>query len=267
MTSRFTNERMHANIQKDNSYTVVPRMFGGVTTANDLRVIADAADKYDVPMVKVTGGQRIDLVGVKKEDLIPMWKDLNDAGMVSGHAYGKALRTVKTCIGSQYCRFGTQDSTGCGIKLEEMTWGSWTPAKFKIAVSGCPRNCAEATIKDLGVVAVDSGWEIYVAGNGGIKVRVSDFLVKVSTEEEVIEYTGAFMQMYREQGHHNERTAPWIERVGLQYIKDEIVENAEKRKAYHEAFLYSQKFSQVDPWKERASKGVDQHNFIPLAEV
>lgn len=267
MASRFTNERMHANIQKDNSYTVVPRMFGGVTTADDLRVIADAADKYEVPMVKVTGGQRIDLVGVKKEDLIPMWKDLNDAGMVSGHAYGKALRTVKTCIGSQYCRFGTQDSTGAGIRIEEMTWGSWTPAKFKIAVSGCPRNCAEATIKDVGIVAVDSGWEIYVAGNGGIKVRVSDFLVKVATEDEVLEYTGAFMQMYREQGHHNERTAPWIERVGLQYIKDEIVENAEKRKAYYEGFLFSQKFSQKDPWKERASEGVAQNDFIPLAEV
>jgi len=195
-----------------------------------------------------------------------MWKDLTDAGMVSGHAYGKSLRTVKTCIGSQFCRFGTQDSTGLGVRIEEMTWASWTPAKFKIAVSGCPRNCAEATIKDFGVVAVESGWELYVAGNGGMKVRVSDFLVKVTTDDEAMEYVGAFMQMYREKGHHNERTAPWIERVGLTYIKQEIVEDAEKRKAFYDRFIESQKYAQVDPWKKRV-EGFDKQSFIPLAEV
>ncbi|WP_020409363.1 nitrite reductase large subunit NirB [Hahella ganghwensis] len=265
--SRFINERVHANIQKDNTYSVIPRMWGGVTTPDELRAIADAADKYHVPCVKVTGGQRIDLLGVKKEDLPDIWKDLNDAGMVSGHAYGKALRTVKTCVGSEFCRFGTQDSTGMGIKLEKMTWGSWTPAKVKMAVSGCPRNCAEATIKDFGVVAVDSGWELYVAGNGGIKVRACDYLCKVSTEEEVMEYAGAFMQMYREQGRHNERTAPWVERVGLSYIKSEIVENPEQRKAFHARFLESQKYAQVDPWAERASQNVEKHEFIPLTQV
>lgn len=262
--SRFVNERVHANIQKDNTYSVVPRIWGGVTNPQELRAIADAAEKYNVPCVKITGGQRIDLLGVKKEDLPAIWKDLNDAGMVSGHAYGKALRTVKTCVGSEFCRFGTQDSTGMGIALERMTWGSWTPAKVKLAVSGCPRNCAEATIKDLGVVAVDSGWELYVGGNGGMKVRVSDFLVKVSTAEEVMEYTGAFMQMYREQGHHNERTAPWVERVGLSVIRQALVENPEQRKAYHARFLESQRHAQFDPWKERASAGVEQHEFIPL---
>ncbi len=265
--SRFINERVHANIQKDNTYSVVPRMWGGVTTPDELRAIADAADKYAVPCVKVTGGQRIDLLGVKKEDLPHMWKDLNEAGMVSGHAYGKALRTVKTCVGSEFCRFGTQDSTGMGIKLEKMTWGSWTPAKVKMAVSGCPRNCAEATIKDFGVVAVDSGWELYVAGNGGIKVRVSDYLCKVTTEDEVMEYSGAFMQMYREQGRHNERTAPWVERVGLSYIKSEIVDNPEQRKAFYARFLESQQHAQVDPWAERATQNVEQHEFIPLTQL
>lgn len=265
--SRFVNERMHANIQKDNTYSVVPRIWGGVTTPDELRAIANAADKFDVPCVKITGGQRIDLLGVKKQDLPAIWKDLNDAGMVSGHAYGKALRTVKTCVGSEFCRFGTQDSTKMGIELEHMTWGSWTPAKVKFAVSGCPRNCAEATIKDFGVVAVDSGWELYVGGNGGIKVRVSDFLCKVSTSEEVKEYSGAFMQMYREQGNHNERTAPWVERVGLSYVKSEIVDNEDQRKAYYERFLESQKYAQVDPWKQRASEGVEKHQFIPLTQV
>ena len=265
--SRFTNERMHANIQKDNTYSVVPRMWGGLTTPKELRAIADAAEKYNVPTVKVTGGQRIDLLGVKKEDLPKIWKDLNDAGMVSGHAYGKSLRPVKTCVGSKHCRFGTQDAMGMGIEIEKMTWGSWTPAKVKIAVSGCPRNCAEATIKDFGVVAVDSGWELYVGGNGGMKVRVSDFLTKVSSEDEVKEYACAFMQMYREQGHHNERTAPWIERVGLSYVRAELIENDTQRKEFYARFLESQKYAQVDPWRERASMGVDVTDFIPLKDI
>jgi len=261
--SRFINERVHANIQKDRTYTVVPRMWGGVTTSKELRAIADAADKYEVPMVKVTGGQRIDLVGLKKEQLPHIWKDLNDAGMVSGHAYGKALRTVKTCIGSQYCRFGTQDSVAMGIALEKLSWASWTPHKFKMAVSGCPRNCAEATIKDFGVVAVDSGYELHIGGNGGIKVRVTDLLARVETDGEVLEYAGAFMQIYREEARYLERTAPWIERVGLNYVKERIVDNVENRKALNERFLISQKIAQNDPWAELTK---DEHRleFIPM---
>ena len=129
-------------------------------------VIADVVEKYDAPMVKVTGGQRLDIFGIRKEDLPAVWADLGKAGFVSGQAYAKGLRTVKTCVGSTWCRFGTQDSTGLGVKIEQMTWGSWMPHKFKIAVSGCPRNCAEATIKDFGVVCVDSGYELHVGGNG-----------------------------------------------------------------------------------------------------
>ena len=261
--SRYINERAHGNIQKDGTYSVVPRMFGGLCTPSDLRAIADVCDKYDVPEMKVTGGQRIDLFGVKKEDLPPMWKDLTDAGFVSGHAYGKAMRTVKTCAGKTWCRFGTQNSTGLGVKLEDLTWGSWMPHKFKLAVSGCPRNCAEATIKDFGVVCVDSGYELHVGGNGGIKVRVTDFLCKVDTEQEVLEYCGAFTQMYREEAHYLERTAPWVERVGLSYIKERILENEEERKTLYERFKVGQKVSQVDPWKARAD-GEAAHEFEAL---
>lgn len=263
--SRFINERAHANIQKDGTYSVVPRIWGGVTTPSELRAIAEVAERYQVPTVKITGGQRIDLLGVKKEDLPKMWRDLGEAGLVSGHAYGKALRTVKTCVGSEWCRFGTQDSTTMGIKMEKMTWGAWTPHKVKMAVSGCPRNCAEATIKDFGVVAVDSGWELHVGGNGGVKVRVTDLLCKVRTMEEVLEYCAAFMQLYREEARYLERTAPWIERVGLAYVKSKIVEDDTRRKALAERFAQSQACAQIDPWAERAA-GRDQDEFksIPL---
>src|SRR6185312_16072407 len=215
---------------------------------------------------KVTGGQRIDLLGVRKEQLPDVWRDLNRPGMVSGHAYGKALRTVKTCVGSEWCRFGTQDSTGMGIALERMTWGSWTPHKVKLAVSGCPRNCAEATIKDFGVVAVESGWELHVAGNGGIKVRVTDLLCKVVTSDEVLEYCAAFMQLYREEAHYLERTAHWVERVGMEHVKRRIVEDADGRAALHERFLESQRHMQSDPWAERAA-GAEAHEFRSLAVV
>ncbi len=192
--SRYINERSHANIQKDGTYSVIPRMWGGETTAAELRRIADAVDKYKIPTVKVTGGQRIDLLGVKKEDLQNVWRDI---GMPSGHAYAKALRTVKTCVGSEWCRFGTQDSTQMGKDLERALWRMYAPHKVKLAVSGCPRNCAESGIKDVGIIGVDSGWEIHVGGNGGIKTEVAQFLVKVKTGPEVLEYAGAFLQLYR----------------------------------------------------------------------
>ncbi|WNO53428.1 nitrite reductase large subunit NirB [Stakelama saccharophila] len=262
--SRFVNERLHANIQKDGTYSVVPRMWGGITSPTELRAIADVVEKYDAPMVKVTGGQRLDIFGIRKEDLPAVWADLNAAGMVSGHAYGKALRTVKTCVGSEWCRFGTQDSTGLGVKLERMSWGSWMPHKFKIAVSGCPRNCAEATIKDFGVVCVDSGYELHVGGNGGTKVRATDLLCKVATEREAMEYCAAFIQLYREEARYLERTAPWIERVGLDTVKARIIDDAEGRAALTDRFLFSQSFSQDDPWAERAAGARPEHH-TPMA--
>ena len=262
--SRFVNERLHANIQKDGTYSVVPRMWGGLTNPTELRAIADVVEKYDAPMVKVTGGQRLDIFGIKKEDLPAVWADLNAAGMVSGHAYGKALRTVKTCVGSEWCRFGTQDSTGLGVKVERMSWGSWMPHKFKIAVSGCPRNCAEATIKDFGIVCVDSGYELHVGGNGGIHVRVTDLICKVATEQEAMDYCAAFIQLYREEARYLERTAPWIERVGVDYVKARIVDDESGREALRARFLFSQSFSQDDPWAQRA-EGAEAEHHAPMA--
>ena len=264
--SRFINERAHANIQKDGTFSVVPRMWGGLTTARELRAIADVVDKYRVPMVKVTGGQRIDMLGVRKEQLPAVWADLNEAGLVSGHAYGKALRTVKTCVGSEWCRFGTQDSTGLGVKIEKMCWGSWTPHKVKLAVSGCPRNCAEATIKDIGVVCVEAGYDVVVGGNGGVEVRVTDHLVRLASEAEVLEHVGAFLQLYREEARYLERTAPWVMRVGIDYVRRRIVEAADNRRALHRRFLFAQSFVQTDPWAQRAG-GAAGHEYRVLAEV
>jgi nitrite reductase (NADH) large subunit len=259
--SRFINERSHANIQKDGTYSVVPRMWGGVTTADELRRIADAVDKYKIPTVKVTGGQRIDLLGVKKEDLVGVWRDI---GMPSGHAYGKTLRTVKTCVGSEWCRFGTQDSTKMGQDLERALWRMYAPHKVKLAVSGCPRNCAESGIKDVGVIGVDSGWEIYVGGNGGIKTEVAHFFVKLKTAEEVLEYSGAFLQLYREEGWYLERTVHYISRVGLDYVKKKILDDAEGRRALWERLQFSLA-DEPDPWFEMSRAHVDERQFIPIA--
>jgi nitrite reductase (NADH) large subunit len=261
--SRFINERAHANIQKDGTYSVVPRMWGGVTTPDELRAIADVADKFSIPMVKVTGGQRIDLLGVRKDDLPAVWADLNRAGMVSGHAYGKSLRTVKTCVGSEWCRFGTQDSTGLGVRLEKFMWGSWSPAKVKLGVSGCPRNCAEATCKDIGVVCVDSGYEIHVGGAAGKDIRGTEIAAKVATEDEAVWTICAIMQMYREEGWYLERIYKWMERVGLETIRA-AMEDPERRRDYYDRFAYSQRFYRIDPWAQRVA-GRDAGEFNPLS--
>jgi nitrite reductase (NADH) large subunit len=262
--SRFINERVHANIQKDGTYSVVPRMWGGLTNPRELRAIADVAERYNIPTVKVTGGQRIDLLGVRKEDLPAVWADLNDAGMVSGHAYAKGLRTVKTCVGTEWCRFGTQDSTGLGVKIEKFMWGSWTPAKVKMGVSGCPRNCAEATCKDVGVICVDSGFEIHFAGAAGLHIKGTQLLCKVPEEDECIEIIAALTQLYREQGHYLERMYKWADRVGVDSIRATVVDDLEKRRALYERFVISQRTAQVDPWAERVA-GRDAHEFRPMA--
>jgi nitrite reductase (NADH) large subunit len=259
--SRFINERSHANIQKDGTYSVIPRMWGGETTSSELRRIADAVDKYKIPTVKVTGGQRIDLLGVKKEDLVNVWKDI---GMPSGHAYAKALRTVKTCVGSEWCRMGTQDSTQMGKDLERAMWRMYAPHKVKFAVSGCPRNCAEAGIKDVGIIGVDSGWEMYVAGNGGIKTEVAHFFTKVKTAAEVLEYTGAFCELYRQEGWYLERTVHYVSRVGLDYVKKRILDDHEGRKALWERLQFALD-GEPDPWFEFDKAGVDTRQFEAIS--
>ncbi|MBX2855616.1 MAG: nitrite reductase large subunit NirB [Rhodobacteraceae bacterium] len=264
--SRFVNERNHANIQKDGTFSVVPRMWGGITNPQELRAIADAAEKFNVPTVKVTGGQRIDMLGIKKEDLPKIWADLNQAGLVSGHAYAKGLRTVKTCVGTDHCRFGTQDSTGLGVKIEKRMWGSWTPHKVKMAVSGCPRNCAEATCKDVGVICVDSGYEVSVAGAAGMDVKETEPLGKTSSETEAIELIVAFVQLYRENAKYLDRPYKWVAKVGLDWVKARVVDDHDARKALIERFDLSQHVYQKDPWAERATPSVEQA-WSPLANL
>jgi len=262
--SRFVNERKHANIQKDGTFSVVPRMWGGITNAAELRAIADAADKYAVPTVKVTGGQRIDLLGVKGEDLPAIWADLNRAGLVSGHAYSKGLRTVKTCVGTDHCRFGTQDSTGLGIKLEKALWGSWTPHKVKLAVSGCPRNCAEATCKDVGIVCVDSGYQVGVGGAAGMDLKETERLADVPTEQEAIDLTVAFIQLYRENAKYLDRPYKWVAKVGLDWVKERVVDDLTERQRLIDAFALSQSIYQTDPWAAHAARA---ETYQPLADL
>ena len=260
--ARFINERAHANIQKDGTYSVVPRMWGGLTTPQELRAIANAAEKFSVPTIKVTGGQRIDLLGVKKADLPLIWADLGEAGMVSGHAYGKSIRTVKTCVGSEHCRFGTQRSMDLGVKLEHMLFAMWSPHKVKLAVSGCPRNCAEAGIKDIGIIGVDNGYEIYVAGNGGIKTEVAHYFCKAADDAEVMEISAAFLQLYREEGWYLERTVHYVGRVGLDYVKAQVVDDLDNRRALAERLRFALQDA-PDPWAEIVG-GPRRREFIPI---
>jgi nitrite reductase (NADH) large subunit len=259
--ARFINDRVHANIQKDRTFSVVPRIFGGVTTAAELRRIADVADKYSVPMIKITGGQRIDLLGISKDKLPAVWKDL---GMPSGHAYTKAFRTCKTCVGTEFCRFGVGDSTGLGIAIERRFQGIESPGKMKLATAGCPRNCSEPTTKDLGAVAIEGGrWEIYVGGAAGSRVRKGDLLCTVSSHDEVLHYMGRFMQYYREEAKYLERTYDFVERIGIQQIRRLVVEDAEGIGARLDAAIQDAVDAYVDPWQE-AVNPVHPAQFIDL---
>ena len=249
--ARFINDRVHANIQKDGTFSVVPEMPGGVTTPDDLIRIAEVARKYNVPLVKLTGGQRIDLVGVSKEDLPRMWADL---GMPSGHAYGKSYRTCKSCIGTEFCRFGLGDSMGLAAKVERRFRGIESPAKLKLATAGCPRNCSEALVKDIGAVAIGGGrWEIYVGGAAGAHIRKGDLLCTVEGEDEVLRITARFMQFYRENAKWKERTYSFVPRIGLERIRAILVDNSDNVVADLDAAMARSIAAVTDPWREAAA--------------
>lgn len=268
--ARFINDRVHANIQRDGTFSVVPQMKGGVTSVGQLRRIADVAEKYEIPMIKLTGGQRIDLLGVRKEDLPAVWADLD---MPSGYAYGKSFRTVKTCVGSDFCRYGVGDSTALGIAIEARYQGLASPAKMKLAVTGCPRNCAEALCKDLGVVAVDGGrWEIYVGGAAGAHIRKGDLLATVDDAQTVITLTGRFLQYYRESANWLERTYKWVPRVGIEHIRAVIVEDADGLAAGLDERMQKSVDAYRDPWQDgREPASVGQFRsalpLLPLPRV
>jgi nitrite reductase (NADH) large subunit len=246
--ARFINDRVHANIQKDGSFSVVPRIYGGVTTPDELLRIAQAAVKYQVKMVKITGGQRIDLLGVKKEDLPKIWRDL---GMPSGHAYTKSFRTCKSCVGTDFCRFGLGDSISLSQKIEMRFQGLECPHKVKMGTTGCPRNCAEAYVKDVGVVAIEGDkWEIYIGGAAGSIVRKGDLLCTVATHEEVLQYVSRFLQYYREHAKYLERTYGFAERIGIDVLKSILIEDSLGICKQLEERMQEAVDAFKDPWKE-----------------
>jgi nitrite reductase (NADH) large subunit len=259
-SARFINDRVHANIQNDGTFSVVPRMRGGVTTPDELRRIADAADKYKVRMVKVTGSQRIDLLGVKKADLPRIWADL---GMPSGQAYTKGVRMVKTCVGSDFCRYGVQDSTNTGIELERRLENLFTPHKYKMAVVGCPRNCAEATVKDLGLIGQEGSWQVVVGGAAGKSVRKADLLITVETTAEALEASDLFFQYYRENANYLERTYDFVERLGIEKVRKETVYATRKDKDALLERLARSKAMAKDAWLE-GSQPVTPTQFVQI---
>jgi len=266
--AKFINDRVHGNIQRDGTFSVVPQIKGGVTTPAQLRTIADVAEKYEVPMVKITGGQRIDLLGVRKEDLPAIWADL---GMPSGYAYGKSFRTVKTCVGSDFCRFGLGDSTQLGIDLETRFQGIESPAKMKLAVVGCPRNCAEAYVKDVGVVAVGGGkWEVYVGGAAGATIRKGDLLATVDSPEAVVQLAGRFMQYYRENANWLERTYDFVPRIGLARIQQVLLEDSEGSCAELDENMQLSIDAYTDPWGQDGRQPATPGQFrtaLPLVQL
>ena len=257
--ARHINDRVHGNIQNDGTFSIVPRTRGGVTSPDELRRIADVAERYEARMIKITGSQRLDILGVKKEDLPRAWADL---GMPSGFAYTKAFRQVKTCVGTDFCRYGVGDSTRLGIDLEEMFENLYTPAKVKMGCSGCPRNCAESSVKDIGVIAIEGGWQIYVGGAAGMDVRKGDVLATVETEQEAKDVSAAFMQYYRENGRWKERTYDFVPRVGLEELRSIILDEGSGEPERLRERLRSSQAATEDPWKADREENATKNQFI-----
>ncbi len=260
--ARFINDRVHANIQRDGTFSVVPRIYGGVTSPDELRRLADVAEKYEAKMVKITGGQRIDLLGIPKTHLPNVWQELK---MPSGHAYTKAFRTCKTCVGTDFCRYGVGDSVKLGIEIEKRFQGVESPHKMKLAASGCPRNCAESTTKDLGVVAIEGGkWEIYIGGAAGSRVRRGDVLCVVDSHDDVLKFMGRFMQYYRENAKYLERTYGFVERVGIEHLRSVLLDDSEGICARLDADIQAAVDAYNDPWQE-AEIPVHPNQFVSVA--
>jgi len=221
-----TNDFYMGNMQKDGTYSVVPRVPGGEITPDKLIVLGEVAKEYGL-YTKITGGQRVDLFGARVEQLPPIWRKLVDAGFETGHAYGKSLRTVKSCVGSTWCRYGVQDSMGLAITLENRYKGLRSPHKIKLAVSGCTRECAEAQSKDFGVIATENGWNLYVCGNGGMKPRHADLFASDLSEEEVIKYIDRISMFYVRTADRLQRTSVWMDNMegGLEYLKSVIIDD------------------------------------------
>lgn len=257
--SRYANERFRANIQKDGTFSVIPQMQGGITNPDQLIKIGEVAKKYDVDLLKITGAQRIGLYGIKKDDLPKIWEEL---GMRSAAAYGKSTRSVKSCVGKAFCRFGTQYTSDLAIRLESTFEYIDTPHKFKMGVSGCPRSCVESGVKDFGVIGVENGFQIYIGGNGGTEVKAATLLTTVETEDEVIELCGAMMQYYRETGIYGERTAPWLERLGFEQVQG-VLMDLTRRKELHTRLMEANKDRQHEPWRHV----IDNENERKIFEV
>jgi nitrite reductase (NADH) large subunit len=221
-----TNDTFLANMQKDGTYSVVPRIAGGEITPEKLGVLADVGKKYDL-YTKITGGQRIDLFGARLNQLPEIWRELVDAGFETGHAYGKALRTVKSCVGNSWCRYGVQDSVSMAIYIENRYKGLRSPHKLKSAVSGCTRECAEAQSKDFGIIATEKGWNLYVGGNGGMKPRHADLFATDLDDKTLIQLIDRFLIFYIKTADRLQRTSVWMDNLGggLDYLKEVIIDD------------------------------------------
>jgi nitrite reductase (NADH) large subunit len=246
-----TNDHFLANLQKNGTYSIVPRVQGGEITPEKLVVLGQVAKKYDL-YTKITGAQRIDLFGARVEQLPLIWKELVDAGFESGHAYGKALRTVKSCVGSTWCRYGVQDSVSMAIAIENRYRGLRAPHKIKMAVSGCTRECAEAQGKDVGIIATEKGWNLYVCGNGGMKPRHADLLARDLDGKTLIQYIDRFVMFYVRTGDRLQRTSTWLENLegGIDYVRKVVCEDSLGIGAELEADMQRQVETYACEWKE-----------------
>jgi nitrite reductase (NADH) large subunit len=245
---------------------VVPRIPGGEITPEKLIVIGEVARDYGL-YTKITGGQRIDLFGARVEQLPAIWKRLVDAGFESGHAYGKALRTVKSCVGSTWCRYGVQDSVGMAIALELRYRGLRSPHKLKAAVSGCARECAEARSKDFGVIATENGWNLYVGGNGGFSPRHAGLLASDLSDDELVRTIDRFLMFYIRTADRLQRTAAWVESTGLDYVRDVVVNDSLGVGAELEAAMDRHVETYFDEWRPTVEDPEKLRRFVSFVNA